>query len=112
MQLGLVLNEIDVPPLALEPVVHALTCSLAIGASQASGLAGDSKSMRCRVVSSSTFSTLHGSRNPSALVNSASMPTPILQSSLATQNTAPWICGQLGLAELPTSPTGLYYDGF
>jgi hypothetical protein len=41
VQPGLVLKEVQVPPLALEPVMHALPSSLAMGARQAIGLAGE-----------------------------------------------------------------------
>src|SRR3990167_3050898 len=50
--------------------------------------------MRRRVVSSSTFLTLHGACKPSALVNSDSILTPIFKIPSFGSNNAPWICGQ------------------
>ena len=35
-----------------------------------------------------------------------SMPIPIPQASSASQNTAPWICGQLGVPRCPQAPPG------
>src|SRR4029450_1680386 len=62
--------------------------------------------MRLRAASNLTSSTAHGGCNPSALVNSASTPTPIETLPAAA---APWTCGQAQM-QPAHMPTGLDYD--
>src|SRR4030095_10680749 len=65
-----------------------------------------SKSMRLRATSNLTSSTAHGGCNPSALVNSASTPTPLETLPAAA---APWTCAQPQM-QPAHMPTGLDYD--
>src|SRR4029453_16574526 len=61
---------------------------------------------RLRATSNLTSSTAHGGCNPSALVNSASTPTPIETLPAAA---APGTCGQAQM-QPAHMPTGLDYD--